>query len=262
MNEEGEQEDPADGNAVSSSSASAGSSVLGLSSEKIYEEFLRLFYSRMDGEISRLWQRSIFLATFLVLIFTGYGCALTKLLGGCDCCGIIDGCGAFPLNFVCVVIALLGVLFSALWIVMGKGSKAWQEKYERSLFVFLKKKADVALEDLKKYGVLHGFLQAIEEKKFSNSLLNAKAGAYSPSKINILIGQISFVFWLLVGIFHSLILVNLCGIVVAGIVGVVFLFLAFYLTRRLSKRCKSGVIQDKQDNPDGKNDEESKQKTN
>lgn len=37
-------------------------------------------YSCRDLEISNLWQRSIFLGTFLVLCFTGYGVLIHSML--------------------------------------------------------------------------------------------------------------------------------------------------------------------------------------
>jgi len=49
-----------------------------------------------DFELLHLWQRSIVLTLFLVMCF-------------------------------------IGVIFSCLWIMMGKGSKAWYEIYENAI---------------------------------------------------------------------------------------------------------------------------------
>lgn len=162
------------------------------------------FYDCMKLEIGRLWQRSVFLATFLVLIFAGYGNVLLKLFdtkhSWCVECLCIS-----LLNLVCVVISVFGILFSILWILMGKGSKAWQEKYERTLFLFVEnvENWNSTVSGLAKHGITHGRLRGVEAERFDNGIFNFKAGAYSPSKINIMIGQISLFFWVIVGISHS-----------------------------------------------------------
>lgn len=228
----------------------ARNSAFGFSKKETYEKFLSFFYENMNGEIGRLWQRSIFLATFLVLIFTGYGCALMRLLE-------IDSDKGFGhmMNLICVVIAFLGVLFSALWIMMAKGSKAWQEKYERSLFVFLENKHDIALDDLKKYGVIHGWLRALVPEKFSNWLFRLKAGAYSASKINIVIGVISLVLWGIVGAVHSALAPPISWVQIYKLAqsrtGCICYPLAFIALSGVTVIfliwcCKSAVIQEKQ----------------
>ena len=104
--------------------------------EKLSEKCFDYFHDSMNNEISRLWQRSIFLAALLGLVFAGYGNTLLKFFDSACFCEN----GAFAdstLNFVCVGISFFGVLFSALWIMMMKGSKAWQEEYEHTLFSFI-----------------------------------------------------------------------------------------------------------------------------
>ena len=46
---------------------------------KIYE----LLYKAYADEIKNLWQRSVFLGTFMVLVWTGYGALQLKFLEKC-----------------------------------------------------------------------------------------------------------------------------------------------------------------------------------
>ncbi len=81
-------------------------------------ELRKDFYKIRKFEIQNLWQRSIFLATFTVLLFTGYGTFVEKLLS-------YDGSQAVIAHIICCLLALLGSIFSMIWIMMAKGSKAW-----------------------------------------------------------------------------------------------------------------------------------------
>lgn len=42
----------------------------------------------------------------------------------------------FMQNNVALVLCIIGAVFSAMWIMMAKGSKAWYERYERALNAF------------------------------------------------------------------------------------------------------------------------------
>lgn len=224
------------------------------------EKSLDYFHDSMNNEISRLWQRSIFLVALLGLIFAGYGNTLLKFFDSV----CLHEKGLFvdsALNFVCVGISFFGVLFSALWIMMMKGSKAWQEKYEHTLFSFIGGNVRSAkLATFAKYGFAHGYLKALEKGKFSNSLLKTKSGAYSVSKINIILGIISLLFWMIAGVVHSLFVPCEFGLKIGGLMGVfirsqlwmpaVFVVATCFCVWILSKRCKSSVIQEKQDNPE------------
>lgn len=122
--------------------------------------YRRLWRGR-DFEIKHLWQRSIFLGTFLVLIFTAYIGLWSVVIGQMQS----DDTTIFPANYirqnvlvfkasvvtkseylsrgpfliiyeltkVFIVLSCLGSAFSLLWIFMAKGSKYWYEKYETSL---------------------------------------------------------------------------------------------------------------------------------
>lgn len=151
----------------------------------IYESLWRC----RDFELSHLWQRSIFLTAFIVLSYTGYGFIIMRI---CDCLfdGHTTGVGFVFLNIIGFLIALSGIVLSVLWIMMGKGSKAWYEKYEKALYDIERDErfvtSDMPLLD--DSGLMHGSLSntTINKHLFSTDGYN-----YSPSRINILIGQLS-----------------------------------------------------------------------
>lgn len=158
-------------------------------------------------EISNLWQRSVFLGTFLVLGYTGYGFLLDKMLSFtavCFCCPNNEVCKIEHksylalYHFIAGVLACINIIFSVLWIAMAKGSKAWYEVYENAI-------QGVELEVNKGY---HEVRKSIHLKfaQKNDCLFSTKAGGYSPSKINIAIGQISFVFWCVILVVHVVII--------------------------------------------------------
>lgn len=218
-------------------------------SDIIEENAYQRIFDRMNNEINRLWQRSIFLGTFLVLIFVGYGNVLLRLFGADASKFYYES----PLNIVCVGISILGIVFSILWIMMAKGSKAWQEKYERTIYEFENDEVNwnTNLRCLVEKGIIHGRLKGVPSNKFDNCILNRGAGAYSPSKLNIALGQISLVLWGLCALFHFIgyctandfnkIMNDNCTW------GVVFPAVAFICEcTNILCGCKSSVIQEKQ----------------
>lgn len=100
-------------------------------------DFYEQYWKCRDFEITTLWQRSIFLGTFLALCFTAYGAYFGKAF-------ILENTNLFlycyndPLgkifeHVIADVLALIGVVSSMLWIAMAKGSKAWYERYEKAI---------------------------------------------------------------------------------------------------------------------------------
>lgn len=165
-----------------------------------YEELWRC----RDFELEHLWQRSIFLATLLVVVYAGYG----SLIG----CSLDKGlCGKLLVNCYGFGIAFVGIILSLLWIMLAKGSKAWYERYESAIHKFTKIAGLDALEknllfENPKVEKVIAFAYGDDFRSFSPTvsswLWNTKGGAYSPSKINIAIGQISFVIWLVAAFSH------------------------------------------------------------
>ncbi len=85
------------------------------------------------------------------------------------------------------------------------------------------------MEKLTLYGHNEYSANNAESAQFSNSLCSCKGGLFSPSKINICIGQISLVIWLLIVIVHIMGCLNslaafviTLAIVIGVIIGVTF----------------------------------------
>ena len=157
---------------------------------------LNAVYERLQKnrelEIKNLWQRSIFLATFLVLCYTAYGTLIKDVL--CSDCAIKDNVPC--LNLVLIFISLVGILMSILWICMAKGSKAWQEVYEDAISDYEHRYwRDIPDE-------FHSDELKGDHNKRDRCLLSVNGGPYSPSKINIVIGQISFAIWIFIYFAH------------------------------------------------------------
>ena len=148
---------------------------------------LENLYRCRDLELNNLWQKSIFLGPFLILCFTGYGFLLDKLFER----------ESFSLktNILCIVLCIVSAIFSMLWIYMFKGSKAQYELCERAIANYEQKELNIP------YGYAMGTLR-YNEIEFDDNLLSTKAGKFSPSKINILIGQVSLWLWIYCFLFH------------------------------------------------------------
>ena len=157
-------------------------------------------------EIDHLWQRSIFLAVFLLAIAAGYGTFvndhLKEFLPATE-----DKKELSPLIFhgISLALCLLGIVFSQLWIMMAKGSKRWYECYEASISKFynnihykLFTKKTIDLIKQKKIP----FFGNLEERDINDSLLNVKGGYFSVSKVNIFIGQITGFVWIILAGVH------------------------------------------------------------
>lgn len=173
-----------------------------------------------DFELSHLWQRSIFLTTILILCFTGYGVVTMKL---CEQIGKVVDSSVYVLNNIALVLCLVNTIFSVLWIMMAKASKAWYERYEEAIERFEQNQYyvndDVIFSKLKVDGKedkiecpIGGFqyhkLKGYTSPKTNDFLLSCKGGAYSPSRLNIAIGQISFFLWSITTCIHFYISIN------------------------------------------------------
>ena len=164
-----------------------------------YEELWRC----RDFELKHLWQRSIFLGAFLLAAFAGYGHLILQ------CCAMGHEFSVRD-NVMGFGVAFIGLLLSLLWIMLAKGSKAWYERYESAIYHFPKlanisMKAKGSLYDEGVDGII-GFAYGENFKEYSAPvsmwLWNTKGGPYSPSKINIAIGHLALVVWLVAIGFH------------------------------------------------------------
>ena len=197
----------------------------------LYEE---LFKCR-DFEIDHLWQRSVFLGAFLLAVAAGYGTFVNEHIKDvfsataekeADCSVKIESeqyeieavktenkdNDILPKYFhgICLGLAGLGIVFSQLWIMMAKGSKRWQERFEESIAFFYKKETDTKIkkelfEKKLTQRILNGsipYFGNLHEKEIKNSLLSTKGGEYSVSRINIIIGQVSCFAWMALAGIH------------------------------------------------------------
>lgn len=152
---------------------------------------LENLYRCRDLELNNLWQKSIFLAPFLILCFTGYGILLSSMISN----GQKDTEVLFKYNFLCLALCLVSIIFSMLWIYMFKGSKAQYELCERAITNYEQRELKIP------YGYAMGTLRH-NKIEFDNNLLSTKAGKFSPSKINIVIGQVSLWLWIVCFVSH------------------------------------------------------------
>ncbi|SHE98145.1 RipA family octameric membrane protein [Dysgonomonas macrotermitis] len=166
------------------------------------ERTLDRLYKCRDLEIANLWQRSVFLAVFLTLCLTGYGILVSKLFS-LDTISEINK-QTFT-HIGAIGIGILGFLFSLIWIMMAKGSKAWYEVYEGAIYNFEEEfQVDLQIPDMYRMGINDGV-----DGKLNSSIISVKSGAYSPSKINIVIGQIFLLLWIVVMLIHGFFLFSI-----------------------------------------------------
>lgn len=156
--------------------------------EVTLKEIRETYYSLRKFEISNLWQRSVFLSAILVLFYSGYGYLVSKFLDE-------EVKNPLLLHELCCAIALLAVVFSIIWIMMAKGSKAWYEVYENKIF------------EIEKYKELkvsknHRMRSKCTLRELDQCLLSNRGGSYSVSKLNILIGKVLLINWTIILIIH------------------------------------------------------------
>ncbi len=160
-----------------------------------------------DFEVDHLWQRSVFLAGFLLACFAGYGALASSILFP------EDGSKAVSeelVNAIAFCICLIGIVISLLWLMMAKGSKAWYERYEQAIEAFAKSYPEQFDGGMSRFDGFHWEqMPQYKRKPTSNCLFNPNGGEYSPSKINYGIGVVSIVIWILFASVH--IVIAACG---------------------------------------------------
>lgn len=162
-----------------------------------------------DFELSCLWQRSIFLGAFLLGIATMYA-VYFKDVFICQFASCNQFKGVFGqilvFGFVPILITAIGIIFSELWIMMAKGSKAWFEVYEESISKVNDCNGfwdDKSIREV--YGAEIGeliFGELKNNKKPDKCLFSTSAGAFSVSRINVMIGIIFLIVFGLLFFIH------------------------------------------------------------
>lgn len=147
-------------------------------------EMYKILYNAYADEIKNLWQRSVFLGAFMVLVWSGYGALQLKAIE----LKIVENT-TLNLVYVNTSIGLCAVIIvlSWLWIAMAKGSKFVQEAHEAKIKQYSKRYKCNLFCDLNVY-------QKATSKGRQNKLsfiCPLKSYRYSPSKINIALGWVS-----------------------------------------------------------------------
>lgn len=151
------------------------------------------FWKCRDLEIQMLWTRLTLLGAFMALTYTGYGVLLMKIIENKPLDWNI-------FNLLAVGMGCFGMLFSTLWVLMAKGSKAWYEQYEAAIGLFQKGNEDV-FERSATGDLILSYLDFKDSKiqnerePIDSSLFTQKAGRFSVSKIPIVMGQVSLIGW-------------------------------------------------------------------
>ena len=173
-------------------------------------DLYKQYWKCRNFELQNLWQRSIFLATFLVLCFTGYGFFFVHaFFEGSMVTVFNNDVNLIPAHIIAVTISLIGMVMSILWACMAKGSKAWYEVYERAIGMLDSHKQFSKFSFLKDCPVggfsmenLPGYKSKGGTPQFNTELFSLKGGLYSPSKINIVIGPICFLIFCVLFALH------------------------------------------------------------
>lgn len=146
-------------------------------------EMYKILYQAYADEIKNLWQRSVFLGAFMTLAWGGYGALQLKTL---------DKEFEISLSYCLMSIGLCAVIIvlSLLWIAMAKGSKFVQEAHEAHIHKFNAMSALYC--DLDKYEKGEYDIYNPNNTQEKKSCCPLKAYRFSPSKINVALGWISF----------------------------------------------------------------------
>ena len=199
---------------------------------KLHIENWKMAWEKRDFELSHLWQRSIFITTFIILVYTGYGAIWLNVLksdiNSFQTINItaenydsemLDNTNKnyqykynsnndnlfMVSNCISIFIAILGYILSLLYIMMGKGSKYWYECYENLIVDIIEPKMQNEEGENKLYTMCK--LWECEPSDKDKFLLSRNAGKFSVSKINILLGQISALVWFIILLMHITLLI-------------------------------------------------------
>lgn len=147
-----------------------------------------------DFELTTLWQRSVFLAVFMLAIAAAYGAIAMKMLFPSSWFDTVNARQHIAAALVCY----LGIAFSMLWIMMAKGSKYWSERYENTIY-YISKNTYIAKN---KRDILHRDGLS-EPDTTSENLFSTAAYRFSPSRINIAIGIVCILAWAALNMAHA-----------------------------------------------------------
>ncbi|MGL5956265.1 MAG: hypothetical protein ACRC0X_06630 [Brevinema sp.] len=147
-------------------------------------------FDLLKQETDQLWQRSVILLTIFAGIFTSYGQIIGPfLISTSDTYSTLSPSH----HFFAALIALVGIVFSCIWIAIGKGAYYWYNKYYLVLEYEYKKRNE-------KNEISYFNLPSIE---VNNSLFSTSSGQYSVSRLQIFIGIVILGIWIIVFFTHT-----------------------------------------------------------
>lgn len=111
-------------------------------------------------------------------------------------------------NCISIFLAILGYTLSLLYIMMGKGYKYWYECYKK-LIEYIEYREEYKNEEGENLLYAMCKVNDFKPEDKDKSLLSRNAGKFSVSKINILLGQVSAVVWIIIFIIHIVFLIYL-----------------------------------------------------
>lgn len=159
---------------------------------------LNRLYECRDLEIKNLWQRSVFLGVFITLSLTAYGFLVSKIFD--------KDINTHLIHIGAIFLSILGLTLSIVWIMMAKASKTWYEVYEHAIVKFERKywkRLGMPSYTFKNDAQFRMGNMLLEKGALKNCILSTKAGSYSPSRINILLGQICLLLWCATSVVHT-----------------------------------------------------------
>ncbi len=127
-------------------------------------------------EIDLYWKRASYFWGFIAATFTGYFIVLSSK-------------NVQYKNIVLFFLNCLGIFSTWIWFLVLKGSKYWQENWERHV------------GDKEKY--IHGFVFNRIIKVYKSPIIGLKALPYSVSKLNLILSLFILSIWLMLFIYPS-----------------------------------------------------------
>lgn len=82
------------------------------------EDIYKTIWSCRDFEISHLWQRSVFLAVFLLAVAGAYGKIVMEMYFPSN-----ENSVTWQQHCIASCVCWIEIIFSILWVMMAKGSK-------------------------------------------------------------------------------------------------------------------------------------------
>ena len=208
-------------------------------------ELYKILWDGRNTEISNLWQRSILLGTFLVLLWTASGWLFFRYLDFIQNIGFRINRGYLrELFYGSFVLSTVGMVMSELWIFMTKGSKAWVEYSEGQInYAQEHKNQSIFSSSVSSDFPRHGKTDTdyIEKMKWNKCIFSTNGGQFSPSRVNIMVGIISFIYFSLYWI--RIVFLFVCRHKLGFIFPILNLIIVFHLLIWIKKRVTSGFLE-------------------